>query len=68
VKPLWVFDVLDCHIAFVIGVSIIGLKVESNPIITYLDSINEAYCSCIFSMKEGRTLGSMVFDVIGQAR
>jgi len=31
----------------------VALKVESNPIIKYPNSINQAYCFCVFSM-EGR--------------
>jgi hypothetical protein len=37
VKPLWVFEVLNHHIAFTIGVKFhcVTLKVESNYIIIY---------------------------------
>lgn len=38
-------------------ISMVALKVESNPIIKYLNSINQAYSFVFFQWKEDETCG-----------
>jgi hypothetical protein len=52
-------------------ISIVGLKVESDLIVEYLNYINQAYCSCVHCfINRGKMehVKSMVFDARGQAR